>query len=109
MRIKAYWALRKARRHLKDLRTHARGLYHMRRDVVAPEVAGTVEPDLTLDYVGTVDNAATVISALHHGEKRLVFADSRRTVETLAEGLRDRHTETFVSHSSLSVDERRRA
>jgi len=78
-------------------------------DVVAPEVAGTVEPDLTLDYVGTVDNAATVISALHHGEKRLVFADSRRTVETLAEGLRDRHTETFVSHSSLSVDERRRA
>lgn len=78
-------------------------------DVVAPEVVGTVEPDLTLDYVGTVDNAATVIAALHHGEKRLVFADSRRAVETLAEGLRDRQTETFVSHSSLSVDERRRA
>ena len=39
MRIKAYWALRRARNHLKDLRTHARGLYHMRRDVVEPWVA----------------------------------------------------------------------
>src|SRR5690606_34093205 len=62
-----------------------------------------------LDYVGSIDNAATVIDALHRGEKRLVFADSRRTVESLAEGLRERQTETFVSHSSLSVDERRRA
>ncbi len=60
-------------------------------------------------YVGTIANAATVIASLHRGEKRLVFADSRRTVESLAQGLRDRGTETFVSHSSLSVDERRRA
>lgn len=77
--------------------------------VVAPEAGSGVTPEIQLDYVGTLDNAATVIDALHHGEKRLVFADSRRTVETLAEGLRERHTETFVSHSSLSVDERRRA
>lgn len=77
--------------------------------VVAPPAAGAADPDLELDFVGTVDNAATVISALHHGEKRLTFADSRRTVEILAQGLRDRGTETFVSHSSLSVDERRRA
>src|SRR5690606_20084515 len=77
--------------------------------VVAPDAGVGVTPEIQLDYVGTVDNAATVIDALHHGEKRLVFADSRRTVETLAEGLRERHTETFVSHSSLSVDERRRA
>ncbi|SOC53732.1 ATP-dependent helicase Lhr and Lhr-like helicase [Ornithinimicrobium cerasi] len=77
--------------------------------VVAPDAGAGVTPEVQLDYVGTIDNAATVIDALHHGEKRLVFADSRRTVETLAEGLRERHTETFVSHSSLSVDERRRA
>lgn len=77
--------------------------------VVAPDSGVGVTPEIQLDYVGTIDNAATVIDALHHGEKRLVFADSRRTVETLAEGLRERHTETFVSHSSLSVDERRRA
>lgn len=77
--------------------------------VVAPSVAGAAEPDLQLDFVGTIANAATVVASLHRGEKRLVFADSRRTVESLAVSLRDLGTETFVSHSSLSVDERRRA
>ncbi len=77
--------------------------------VVAPEAGPRSRPEIQLDYVGSIDNAATVIDALHRGEKRLVFADSRRTVESLAEGLRERQTETFVSHSSLSVDERRRA
>ncbi len=77
--------------------------------VVAPDVATAAAPELQLDYVGTVANAATVIASLNRGEKRLVFADSRRTVESLSLALRDRGTETFVSHSSLSVDERRRA
>lgn len=77
--------------------------------VVAPRVADAADPDLELDFVGSVDNAAIVTSSLHHGEKRLVFADSRRTVEALALGLRERGTETYVSHSSLSLDERRRA
>ncbi len=77
--------------------------------VVAPQSETPVVPELQLDFVGSLDNAATVVDALHRGQKRLVFADSRRDVETLAEGLRERHTETFVSHSSLSVDERRRA
>ncbi len=65
--------------------------------------------DVGLDFVGGVANAATVIASLHHGEKRLVFADSRRTVESLAVELRARGTETYVSHSSLAVDERSRA
>lgn len=77
--------------------------------VVAPATSGAAAPELQLDFVGTVPNAATVIASLHRGEKRLVFADSRRTVESLAMSLRERVTETFVSHSSLSVDERRRA
>jgi ATP-dependent Lhr-like helicase len=77
--------------------------------VVAPAASSPLAPDLTLDYVGTLDNAATVIASLHRGEKRLVFADSRRTVESLAQALRARSIETFVSHSSLSSDERRRA
>jgi ATP-dependent Lhr-like helicase len=78
--------------------------------VVAPAAEGTaVVPDLQLDYVGTVPNAAKVVSALHSGEKRLVFADSRRTVEKLAAELHERGTQTFMSHSSLSLDERRRA
>lgn len=77
--------------------------------VIAPAATGSATPELHLDFVGTVPNAATVIASLHRGDKRLVFADSRRTVESLALSLRERGTETFVSHSSLSVDERRRA
>ncbi|MGW5633284.1 DEAD/DEAH box helicase [Streptomyces sp. NPDC003832] len=65
--------------------------------------------DVELDYVGSVANAATVIAALHRGEKRLVFCESRRTVEELGEQLRLRGVTTFLSHASLSTDERRRA
>ncbi|MDA2806622.1 DEAD/DEAH box helicase [Nocardiopsis suaedae] len=65
--------------------------------------------DVTLDYVGTIPNAAKVIAALHRGEKRLVFCDSRKTVEELGAALRGRGVTTFLSHASLSVDERRRA
>lgn len=77
--------------------------------VVAPEAEGAVTPELELDYVGSTSNAATVIAGLHRGEKRLVFADSRRTVEQLALNLHHREVETHVSHSSLSADARRRA
>ncbi|WP_030884858.1 DEAD/DEAH box helicase [Streptomyces sp. NRRL S-1868] len=65
--------------------------------------------DIELDYVGSVANAATVIAALHRGEKRLVFCESRRLVEELGEQLRRKGVTTFLSHASLSVDERRRA
>ncbi|KAF4405373.1 DEAD/DEAH box helicase [Streptomyces lycii] len=64
---------------------------------------------IELDYVGSVANAATVIAALHRGEKRLVFCESRRTVEELGEQLRLKGVTVFLSHASLSVDERRRA
>lgn len=50
-----------------------------------------------------------MIATLHQGEKRLVFADSRRKVESLAVALRERGVDTHVSHSSLSPHERRRA
>ncbi|MFI7609385.1 DEAD/DEAH box helicase [Micromonospora sp. NPDC049366] len=65
--------------------------------------------DIELDYVGSVYNAAKVIAALHRGEKRLVFCDSRALVEELGQRLRALDVTTFLSHASLSVDERRRA
>jgi ATP-dependent Lhr-like helicase len=65
--------------------------------------------NVTADYVGSVRNAVTVISRLHHGHRRLVFADSRTRVEELAVGLRALGVRTFVSHASLSLDERRQA
>jgi ATP-dependent helicase Lhr and Lhr-like helicase len=80
-----------------------------RREVVCPLPASRQSPEVQLDYVGTLDNAAKVISLLHRGEKRLVFCDSRSRVEQLTLFLRERQVETFVSHSSLGVEERRAA
>jgi ATP-dependent helicase Lhr and Lhr-like helicase len=71
--------------------------------------APPAEVDLSVDYVGTLDNAASVISQLHGGEKRLVFCDSRSRVEELAQSLRTRDVDTFVSHAALSIDTRRQA
>lgn len=74
--------------------------------------AGTEEdgvPDLRVDAVGTTENAALVISRLHRGEKRLVFCDSRSRVEDLAYALRNHDVQAWVSHSSLSLDDRRQA
>ncbi|MEU5611118.1 DEAD/DEAH box helicase [Streptomyces sparsogenes] len=80
-------------------------------DPVAPRPGASATPagEIQLDYVGSLQNAATVISTLHQGEKRLVFCESRRLVEELGETLRARGVTTFLSHASLSLDERRRA
>jgi len=80
-----------------------------RATVVAPESSGLATPDITVDYVGSIDNAATVVASLHGGEKRLVFSDSRSQAEDMARALRERGITTFVSHSSLSADERHRS
>jgi ATP-dependent Lhr-like helicase len=77
--------------------------------VIAPPAPPPSTAEVTVDHVGALDNAATVIAALHRGEKRLVFCDSRRQVEELGAALRARGVETHLSHSSLAPDERRRA
>ncbi|MFI7553522.1 DEAD/DEAH box helicase [Micromonospora sediminimaris] len=81
--------------------------------VVAPDAVAVVDRpppgDIELDYVGSLANAATVIAGLHDGEKRLVFCESRQTVEELGQLLREKGVTTFLSHASLSTDERRRA
>jgi len=77
--------------------------------VVAPEATVLGSPDITIDYVGSVPNAAKVVASLHQGEKRLVFSDSRAQAESMAAALRERGIITFVSHSSLSAEERRRS
>lgn len=81
-----------------------------RRDLVQIQPTSTaIQPEVQVDFVGSVENAARVIAALHVGQKRLVFCDSRNRVEQLAIELRAAGIETYVSHSSLSADERRRA
>ena len=69
----------------------------------------STDAEVTIDHVGSLENAATVIARLHRGEKRLVFCDSRSSAEQLSSMLRGHGTRTFVSHASLSVSERRQA
>ncbi len=76
------------------------------RDVINPPAESGVHPDIELDWVGNLKNAALVISRLHRGEKRLVFCDSRARVEELAMELRSMGVRTYVSHSCLSLEER---
>lgn len=78
------------------------------RMVVGTSTVST-DADVTVDAVGTLDNAAVVISRLHRGEKRLVFCDSRSSAEKLGAGLNQLGIRTFVSHASLSASERRHA
>jgi len=76
------------------------------REVVLVTADGGSEVDLTADWVASDANAAKVIASLHHGEKRLVFADSRARVESIAATLRPRAPRCSFSHSSLSRDDR---
>ncbi|MEV6672002.1 DEAD/DEAH box helicase [Streptomyces sp. NPDC051162] len=78
----------------------------------APRTTSAQAPpagDVELDYVGSLDNAAKLIAALHKGEKRLVFCDSRRQVEQLGAALRARDVSVFLSHASLAAEERARS
>ena len=76
---------------------------------IVGDTGSLIQGDVTVDYVASLDNAATVLARLYKGERRLVFCDSRARVEALATNLRQAGVQTFVSHSSLSSDERRRA
>lgn len=93
-----------------ELLSWLQGSFHSRgSDVVASRVETPAAPDITVDFVGSITNAATVIASLHAGEKRLVFVDSRRQAEELGAALGEAGIETYISHSSLSAAERRRS
>jgi ATP-dependent Lhr-like helicase len=77
--------------------------------VVNPPAEPGPSAGVTLDYVGSLANAAVVISRLHRGSKRLVFVDSRARAEQLALALRGHDVTTFVSHGSLGAGKRRAA
>ncbi len=79
------------------------------KGVALPPPSERRAADVTIDYVGSLANAAVVISRIGRGEKRLVFVDSRSRAEQLGNELRQLGTTTFVTHSSLSADQRRQA
>src|SRR5207302_10121575 len=80
-----------------------------KRSLIAPGVGDFTNADVTIDHVGSIDNAATVISRLHRDQKRLVFCDSRSEIESLGRKLRQLGVNTYFSHSSLSREERANA
>ncbi len=84
-------------------------LQGVREVVDVTRSAAANAPEIEIDFVGNLPNAARVIAALHQGEKRLVFCDSRSRVEELARHLNEHGVRTFVSHSSLSLDQRTQA
>lgn len=69
----------------------------------------STDADVTVDYVGSLANAATVIARLYQGSKRLVFCDSRSSAEQLTSTLRAQEVRVFLSHASLSHSERKLA
>ena len=69
----------------------------------------STDADVTVDFVGSLGNAATVIARLHRGSKRLVFCDSRSSAEQLTSMLRAQEVRTFLSHASLGQSERKLA
>ena len=79
------------------------------RSVILPPKGSESSAEVALDYVGSLQNAAVVISRLHRSEKRLVFVDSRSKAEQLGTALRALDTTTFVTHSSLSPEQRHQA
>jgi ATP-dependent Lhr-like helicase len=83
-----------------------RGVYAPVTAAPAPAAAAA---DVAIDFVGSLENAATVISRLHRGEKRLVFCESRARAEAIGTELDRLGTTTFVTHSSLSASERHAA
>jgi ATP-dependent helicase Lhr and Lhr-like helicase len=89
------------------LRGGGHGAYEIQQP--AETDRGGLSADVTVDFVGSLDNAAIVISRLHRGEKRLVFTDSRAKAERLGAELRRLDVAVFVTHSSLSPDQRRQA
>jgi len=80
-----------------------------RERVVVSPPRPPASPQLSLDYVGSMENAALVAQRLHPGRKRLVFVDSRRGVEEFGKHLAGLGVATFLAHGSLSASARRDA
>ncbi len=78
-----------------------------KKSVAYPPPSEAAPAVVQIDYVGSLENAATVISRLHRGEKRLVFLDSRAGTKN-GLMLKSYGVNAFVTHSSLSQEERHR-
>ena len=74
--------------------------------IYTPAESSDDNAEITVDYVGSLENAAVIISRMHRGEKRLVFIDSRSNAEELGKRLREMGVDVYVTHGSLSREQR---
>ena len=78
-----------------------------RRGVFVPPEAESGAAEVKLDYVGSLGNAAVVISRLHRGEKRLVFVDSRSRAEQPMHTPRSEFIDSLLVPAGMNVADRR--
>ena len=81
-----------------------------KRDAVVVDPPKTPRPREVRMYLdGTIDELAVRAAEQARGKKSLFFCQSRAMTESVADRMRDRGTEVFVHHSSVSLEERRLA
>lgn len=80
-----------------------------REGVVVNPPAPPQRRQLKVFLDGSLQHLASRAAAKARGQKSLFFAESRALTEMLADKMRDRGTDVFVHHSSVSLEERERA
>src|SRR5262249_40991463 len=74
-----------------------------------PEEFATRQGQVSVGYWGSLEKAAVGVFRLDLGEKGLVLVDRRAKAEKLGASLRQLGVTTFVTHSSLSQEQRQQA
>jgi ATP-dependent Lhr-like helicase len=83
---------------------------HRPGHVVAPAAATSAPPAATSNWTTSTHSTTPLRSSPHFiAARSLVFCESRNCVEELGHLLRIAGVTTFLSHASLSTDERRQA
>ena len=65
--------------------------------------------DLSIRYMGSVEELALDACEMAQGQKSLFFCQSRAVTESVADKLRGREIDVFVHHSSVALEERQAA
>lgn len=80
-----------------------------REGVVVNPPKNPAKRELHVGLYDTVSDLASAVAVRAAGKKSLLFCQSRALTEGIAERMRDRGTDVFVHHSSVSLEERKAA
>lgn len=88
-----------------DILTWMQGTSHRESCIIDPPKV-TSHKDLRIYLRDTIGSMATAASTKAAARKSLFFCQSRALAEDIADRMRDRGTDVFVHHSSVSLEER---